>query len=191
PLADILQEAGQRGSYNISKQPDTTIGKTRRYRAFQRDQYIMGFHDVIPVEFGSFTRDDSKFAARRLVYTSTDMELELSFRRGRSSTGRQAVRPVSRPPVQMSMLPGLKPDHGPLRWRAALLWDCPTDTGIHSADQAMPFRLQLAAEGTALDDHQWIDGFPIRPELEDLIPSVAQYSKDEPDWEIDDESGAL
>lgn len=190
PLADVLQEAGQRGSENISFLPGPMRGKVCSFRAFQRDPYIMGFHDVLPDKFGSFIRNDDKFAARRLVYTSTDLKVELAFRRGRAPVVRQSSRPSQVQAEQLTLYPDMKPDQTSVRWRAALLWDCPTSSGIHTVDQSMPFRLQLAAEGTSLDDKQWIGGFSIDTVAEDLIPQAALYRQDDLDWDIDEESGA-
>lgn len=186
PLADLLQDAGALGIAKLKELPFNEI--QWKHRAYQRDSFIVAFHDALPAEFGTFVRVEGCFGQKRLVYHSDALDLDLVFRRRGSTTAFRSARTVA-VPTTGDLFPDLKPVAGcggTATRRAALIWDVPRTNEHRTMIGAMPVVTKLARPGTLLDDNDWEDGFALVPTTTtDLIPSRAKYNPDDADWDVD------
>lgn len=192
PLVDQLQEAADRGVYNLNNLPYQ--GRQWDLRAYQRDPFLQAFLQVLPAEFGTFKRCDDLIALRRLVYHSDVLNTDLVFRRRGAFRRVGAAAPkITAGWEQHDLFPLLRPKPAADPRLAALIWDTPTLDDKHQATSPMVIAVRLAKQGFALDDNAWEKSFWLRPaHQDDLIPERAEYRPDMPDWDIDDndESGA-
>lgn len=191
PLSDQLQDAGALGVELLQKLPFGGVQWT--HRAYQRDPFIVAFHEALPASFGTFSRLDSSFGQKRLVFHSDALDLDLAFRRRGSTSAFRTARLAV--PTTGNLFPELKPITLPGRGsrRAAIIWDVPDTNDERCMVGPMPVFAKLAREGTTLDDNDWEDGFALNPTAAgDLIPGTATYNPDHSDWDVDadEEPGA-
>lgn len=193
PIVDKLHEAGERGMYNLAHMPYR--GAQWKFRAYQRDPFVMAFTDVLPEEFGTFERRNDLIAHKRLVFHSDPLKLDLVLRR-RGSFG--AFRPSkatlcaddSQLSLPMTLLADAAPKSDDVRL-AALIWDTPALDAKHKPTGPLPLAVRLARKGHPLDDNEWESGFVIGLSASDeLIPDRIEYKTDMPDWDIESDSDA-
>lgn len=183
PLTDAFQDAGALGVDKLRKLPFGGVQWT--HRAYQRDPFIVAFHDALPAEFGTFNRVESSFGQKRLVFHSEALDLDIAFRRRGSTSAYRSPRPEVDPAD--TLYPDLRPLTQPGRAsrRAALIWDVPETNAKHEMTGPMLVAAKLARVGTCLDDNDWEGGFLLTPRVEDLIPGTTTYNQDDPDWDVD------
>ncbi|MBE7196158.1 MAG: hypothetical protein INR66_27245 [Gordonia polyisoprenivorans] len=187
PISDKLQEAGAVGVAALRRLPYG--GMQWKFKAFQRDAFVVALANTLPGEFGTFRLREDLLAQRRLVFHSDALDLDLSVRRRGSPGAFSSARTPRTPgPRQMSLYPHLVSAATTGTRKAALIWDVPALDKRHNMIGPMLVMAKVARDGSALDDNDWEGGFALVTRSgDDLLPPGPSYDPDKQDW--DDDTG--